>query len=134
MFGIGGGELILIVFVVLMLFGSDKIPDIARTMGKAMAQLKNATNDIKSEIQKGAEANGLDSKSITDITGNINQEINKAKEYLISLNKQSSDVIKLSKGNYQLSVISEKNYKILQAKKDIKQYLQFYESNIENNE
>ena len=76
MFGIGGGELILIVFVVLMLFGSDKIPDIARTMGKAMAQLKNATNDIKSEIQKGAEANGLDSKSITDITGNINQEIN----------------------------------------------------------
>ena len=79
MFGIGGGELILILFVVLMLFGSDKIPDIARTMGKAMAQLKNATNDIKSEIQKGAEANGLDSKSITDITGNINQEISKAK-------------------------------------------------------
>jgi sec-independent protein translocase protein TatA len=80
MFGIGGGEFILIIFVVLMLFGSDKIPDIARTMGKAMAQLKNATNDIKSEIQKGAEANGLDTKSITDITGNINQEINKAKE------------------------------------------------------
>ena len=83
MFGIGGGELILILFVVLMLFGSDKIPDIARTMGKAMAQLKNATNDIKSEIQKGAEANGLDSKSITDITGNINQEISKAKENLL---------------------------------------------------
>ena len=61
-------------------------------------------------------------------------EINKAKEYLISLNKQATDVIKLSKGNYQLSIISEKNYKILQAKKDIKQYLQFYESNIENNE
>ena len=84
MFGIGGGELILILFVVLMLFGSDKIPDIARTMGKAMAQLKNATNDIKSEIQKGAEANGLDSKSITAITGNINQEISKAKENLLN--------------------------------------------------
>jgi sec-independent protein translocase protein TatA len=83
MFGIGGGEFILIIFVVLMLFGSDKIPDIARTMGKAMAQLKNATNDIKSEIQKGAEANGLDTKSITDITGNINQEINKAKDNLL---------------------------------------------------
>ena len=36
-------------------------------------------------------------------------EINKAKEYLISLNKQATDVIKLSKGNYQLSIISEKN-------------------------
>lgn len=94
MFGIGGGELILILFVVLMLFGSDKIPDIARTMGKAMAQLKNATNDIKSEIQKGAEANGLDSKSITDITGNINQEINKAKENLL---KEAAPVVEKTK-------------------------------------
>ena len=94
MFGIGGGELILILFVVLMLFGSDKIPDIARTMGKAMAQLKNATNDIKSEIQKGAEANGLDSKSITDITGNINQEINKAKENLL---KEAAPVVENTK-------------------------------------
>jgi sec-independent protein translocase protein TatA len=94
MFGIGGGELILILFVVLMLFGSDKIPDIARTMGKAMAQLKNATNDIKSEIQKGAEANGLDSKSITDITGNINQEINKAKENLL---KDAAPVVENAK-------------------------------------
>ena len=30
-----------------MLFGSDKIPDIARALGKGMAQLKNATNEIK---------------------------------------------------------------------------------------
>ncbi|MBG6110303.1 sec-independent protein translocase protein TatA [Flavobacterium sp. CG_23.5] len=83
MFGIGGGELIFIMFIVLMLFGSDKVPEIARTMGKAMAQLKNATNDIKSEIQKGAEANGFDAKSLTDITGNINSEINKAKENML---------------------------------------------------
>ena len=72
MFGIGGGELMFIMFIALMLFGSDKIPEIARTLGKGMAQLKNATNDIKSEIQKGAEANGFDSKTLTDITGNIN--------------------------------------------------------------
>ncbi|MCC9018571.1 MULTISPECIES: twin-arginine translocase TatA/TatE family subunit [Flavobacterium] len=83
MFGIGGGELVFILFIVLMLFGSDKVPEIARTMGKAMAQLKNATNDIKSEIQKGAEANGLDSKSLTDITGNINAQINDAKSNLM---------------------------------------------------
>ncbi|GAA6770800.1 hypothetical protein AAGS39_15450 [Flavobacterium sp. CGRL2] len=55
-------------------------------MGKAMAQLKNATNDIKSEIQKGAEANGLDSKSLTDITGNINAEINNAKSNILGEN------------------------------------------------
>lgn len=83
MFGIGGGELVFIMFIVLMLFGSDKVPEMARTMGKAMAQLKNATNDIKSEIQKGAEANGLDAKSLSDMTGNINTQITKAKEDLM---------------------------------------------------
>jgi len=86
MFGIGGGELVFILFIVLMLFGSDKVPEIARTMGKAMAQLKNATNDIKSEIQKGAEANGLDANSLNSITGNINAQINDAKTNLLGDN------------------------------------------------
>jgi sec-independent protein translocase protein TatA len=83
MFGIGGGELIFILFVVLMLFGSDKVPEMARTMGKAMAQLKNATNDIKSEIQKGAEDNGFDQKMFSDLTNNITSEINSAKSNLL---------------------------------------------------
>ncbi|MDR6844048.1 twin-arginine translocase TatA/TatE family subunit [Flavobacterium granuli] len=83
MFGIGGGELVFIMFIVLMLFGSDKVPEMARTMGKAMAQLKNATNDIKSEIQKGAEANGFDQNTFNDLTGGINSEINKVKTNLL---------------------------------------------------
>jgi sec-independent protein translocase protein TatA len=83
MFGIGGGELIFILFIILMLFGSDKVPEIARTMGKAMAQLKNATNDIKNEIQKGAEDNGFDHKILNDLTGNITSEINNAKSKLL---------------------------------------------------
>ena len=83
MFGISGGELIFIMFIVLMLFGSDKVPEIARTLGKTMAQIKNATNDIKTEIQKGAEANGFDKQSLADLTGNITTEIDKAKENLI---------------------------------------------------
>jgi sec-independent protein translocase protein TatA len=66
-----------------MLFGSDKVPEIARTMGKAMAQLKNATNDIKHEIQKGAEDNGFDHKMLGDLTGNITSEINSVKANLL---------------------------------------------------
>ncbi|WP_309641901.1 twin-arginine translocase TatA/TatE family subunit [Flavobacterium sp.] len=98
MFGIGGGELIFILFIALMLFGSDKIPEIARTLGKIMAQLKNATNDIKSEIQKGAEANGLDKTfqemhgNFTGITENINSEINKAKDKLLADTSVKDDV------------------------------------------
>jgi len=83
MFGIGGGELIFIMFIVLLLFGADKVPEMARGMGKMMAQLKNATNDIKSEIQKGVEDNGFDQKMLNDLTNNITSEINKAKTNLL---------------------------------------------------
>ncbi|SHG09591.1 sec-independent protein translocase protein TatA [Flavobacterium segetis] len=92
MFGIGGGELIFIMFIVLMLFGSDKVPEIARTMGKAMAQLKNATNDIKSEIQKGAETNGFDSKSLGDLRVNLTSEIDKVKNNLLGETAQYNDL------------------------------------------
>jgi sec-independent protein translocase protein TatA len=85
MFGIGGGELIIIIFIALMLFGSDKIPEVARTLAKTMAQLKNATNDIKSEITKSAEANDIDIKSLT---GGFTTEVNSVKE---SFNKMISD-------------------------------------------
>jgi sec-independent protein translocase protein TatA len=81
MFGIGGGEILFIIFIALMLFGSDKVPEIARTLGKIMAQLKNATNEIKSEIQKGAEANGIDS-SMKELTATFTTEVDKIKEGL----------------------------------------------------
>lgn len=78
MFGIGGGEMIFIIFIALMLFGSDKIPAIARTMGKGMAQLKNATNEIKSEISKSAEANGIDT-SFKDLASGFSTEVENIK-------------------------------------------------------
>lgn len=83
MFGIGGGELILIILIALMLFGSDKIPEIARALGKGMAQLKNATNEIKSEIQKGVEANGIDT-SMKELTSTFTNEVEKVKSNLDS--------------------------------------------------
>lgn len=78
MFGIGGGELIFIIFIALMLFGSDKIPEIARTMGKIMAQLKNATNDIKSEIQKSADVQEINN-SVKELTSTFTEEVDKVK-------------------------------------------------------
>ncbi|MCU0349805.1 MAG: twin-arginine translocase TatA/TatE family subunit [Flavobacterium sp.] len=77
MFGIGFSEFIFVILAVLMLFGSKEIPQIARFLGKTMAQLRNATNDLKSEIQKNATDNGMDMNSLT---GGISEEINKAKE------------------------------------------------------
>ncbi|QYJ68583.1 Sec-independent protein translocase subunit TatA/TatB [Flavobacterium litorale] len=84
MFGIGGGELFFVILIVLMLFGSDKVPEMARTLGKGMKQLKNATNDIKTEIHKTAEVEDI-KKTIKDIGNDgvgkdMADEVNKIKE------------------------------------------------------
>jgi sec-independent protein translocase protein TatA len=84
MFGIGGGELLFIAFIVLMLFGSDKIPGIARTLGKTIAQVKNVTNDLKQEIQKGAEESGIDTKAIAELRGGVKGQIDKLGNELTS--------------------------------------------------
>ena len=46
---ISGAEIAFILFIVVMVFGADKIPDIAKGLGKGMKTLKNASNDIKHE-------------------------------------------------------------------------------------
>jgi sec-independent protein translocase protein TatA len=61
-----------------MVFGADKIPEIARGLGKGMRTLKDATNDIKHEITKSAEKNGID----TSITKDVDDELKKVKEDL----------------------------------------------------
>ena len=73
---IGGPEIIVVGLIVVMLFGADKIPEIARGLGKGMRQLKDATNDIKREINETANSQGID----TSIADNVNKEINKVKE------------------------------------------------------
>ncbi len=73
---ISGAEIAFILFILVMVFGADKIPDIARGMGKGMKMLKNASNDIKTEIQKSAEKQGID----TDISKDVKGEIDKVKE------------------------------------------------------
>ena len=73
---IGGPEIVIIGLIVVMLFGADKIPEIARGLGKGMRQLKDATNDIKKEITETAEKQGIDTSIAKDVTS----EINKVKE------------------------------------------------------
>lgn len=76
---ISGAEIAFILFIVIMVFGADKLPEIARGLGKGMRTLKDATNDIKHEITKTAEKNGIDT---TSITGDVKKELGKVKEDL----------------------------------------------------
>jgi sec-independent protein translocase protein TatA len=73
---IGAPEVMIVLLIVVMLFGADKIPEIARGLGKGMRQIKDATNDIKREINTSAEKNGID----LDVTKDIENEIKTVKE------------------------------------------------------
>jgi len=50
-FNIGGGEVFVILLVVIMFFGAKKIPELARGLGKGIREFKDASNNIQREIQ-----------------------------------------------------------------------------------
>ncbi|MCE2685611.1 MAG: twin-arginine translocase TatA/TatE family subunit [Cryomorphaceae bacterium] len=52
---VAGSEVIVIVLVVLLFFGSKSVPGIAKTLGQAMYQIRNATNDLQQEIRKSGQ-------------------------------------------------------------------------------
>ena len=47
--GLGGGEMILLVLVILLLFGAKRIPDLARGIGKGIKEFKDARNGVESK-------------------------------------------------------------------------------------
>lgn len=59
--------------IIVMLFGADKIPDIARGLGKGIRQVKDATNEIKKEINDSAKKQGIDSSIAEDINKQVNE-------------------------------------------------------------
>lgn len=73
---IGAPEIFVIMLIVVMVFGADKIPDIAKGLGKGMRQVKDATNDIKREINDTSKNHNLD----TNVVKDINSEIKGVKE------------------------------------------------------
>ena len=48
-------EIFVILIIVVMLFGSKKIPELARGLGKGIRELKDASNEIKREIQSSTQ-------------------------------------------------------------------------------
>lgn len=78
---IGGPEIFIIFIIVLVVFGPSKIPEIARGLGKGMRQVKDATNEIKREINDSAKTQGID----TDIVADINKEVEQVKDNIDDL-------------------------------------------------
>ena len=52
---IGGTEIVVILLFIVIFFGSSKIPELARSLGKTIREVKDASNEIKKEIQDSAK-------------------------------------------------------------------------------
>lgn len=48
---ISGGEIFIVILVIVMFFGANKVPEIARELGKGLRVLRDATDDVKREIR-----------------------------------------------------------------------------------
>lgn len=63
---ISGQEIFIVMLVALVLFGANKIPDIARGLGKGMREFRKATDDIKREFDESTREVKKDIKDISD--------------------------------------------------------------------
>lgn len=76
LFDISGGELMVILLFVLLFFGSKGIPDIARTLGRTMRQMRDASNEVQREIQRNTHDVR---RAVEQQRQNFQQEVNSAK-------------------------------------------------------
>lgn len=81
---ISGGEIVLVMLLALLFFGSKAIPDIAKTLGKGMREFKKATNEIKREIN--------------DFTPDIKKDINEVKNIV---DKETNEIKKGIKDHFE---------------------------------
>jgi len=91
LFGVSAGEILIIFLAILMLFGSKKIPELARSLGKGINEFKKAADDIKQEFQDNS--NEFSSEIIEDFK-EIDSEIKQNSNQIRDLTEKFTDNLK----------------------------------------
>jgi TatA/E family protein of Tat protein translocase len=90
MFGIGMPEMILILAIALIVIGPKKLPDLAKSLGRAMREFKKATNEFKETMQIDNELSEV-KKAFDDINEDVKQAVDLEPEF----ERKSEDNAKL---------------------------------------
>ena len=90
MFGIGMPEMILILAIALIVIGPKKLPDLAKSLGRAMREFKKATNEFKETMQIDNELTEV-KKAFDDINEDVKQAVDLKPEF----ERKSEDKAKL---------------------------------------
>jgi len=85
---VSGGELLVILFVVFLVFGPEKMPEMARKAGRLMNQMKKATNDLTNEFKKETSVlqNEIKNvhKQVNEEVESVSREINRTKAQVVN--------------------------------------------------
>jgi sec-independent protein translocase protein TatB len=96
MFGIGMPELILILAIALIVIGPKKLPDLAKSLGRAMREFKRATSEFKESIEIDDEIKELkDAKrSFDDLSDEVKESLNATKglEDVVDHKKETNNI------------------------------------------
>lgn len=79
MFGIGTTELLVILFIILLVFGAKKLPELAQGLGKGIREFKKASNDIQDELDLNKPLSSAESKKGDDKTEKTDESKEDAK-------------------------------------------------------
>jgi len=84
---ISGGEIFIILLFILIFFGSDKLPGLAKSLGKGLREIKRATDEIKEEIDKEVKNHTKEINTIKkDIEKNITPPTQETTDHSRSIN------------------------------------------------
>jgi len=80
---IAGTEILVVLLAVLLLFGADKMPGIAKEIGKGMKEFRKVTNDIKREFEESTQDIRSDLEEVTaDVQKNAEEVNSNVRSYL----------------------------------------------------
>ncbi len=87
MFGIGMPEILLILAVALIVIGPKKLPDLAKSLGRAIGEFKKATHEFKQSIEINS-----DLKDVKDTFEDMNESIKEAVDDVSTSSKDKKEV------------------------------------------
>ena len=73
---VGWQEVVVIFIVALVLFGPKKLPELGRTLGKAITEFRRASNELKSTFEREMQSLERENESLKEVTRSIASDVN----------------------------------------------------------